>query len=196
MARPSVAEERRQQIIDAAIRTIGTHGITGATLDRIAEEAGMSRGHVRHFVGNRDELLVETARRFYFDGPDEDSILPSGTNSVAGAIDFLFGDEFTEPGNANAVVFGLIEASRTNPAIAQILVRAYSGVETKLGELIAEEHPAVSDLERKQAAYAIVSMALHNVFMNDIEQSDDRTDAARDAALALWGALARSSEGA
>ncbi|MDF2581004.1 MAG: TetR/AcrR family transcriptional regulator, partial [Microbacterium sp.] len=44
MARPSVAEERTRQIVDATIRTIAAHGITGASLERIAEEAGMSRG--------------------------------------------------------------------------------------------------------------------------------------------------------
>jgi AcrR family transcriptional regulator len=190
VGRPSVATERKAQIIEAAIRTIGTHGITGTTLDRIAEEAGMSRGHVRHFVGNRDQLLVETARSFYFDGPDTTSILPAGTASLADAVDFLFGVEFTAPGSANAVVFGLIEASRTNPAIAEIIVRAYSGAETELRDLIAAEHPDISPAVRERVAYGLLSMAMHNVFMNDIELSDARTASARASAEWLLGTLA------
>lgn len=189
MARPSVADERTRQIIDATIRTIGTHGITGASLDRIAEEAGMSRGHVRHFVGNRDELLRETARRFYFDGTDETSILPAGTSTVAEALDFLFGPVFTAPGSDNAVVFGLVEASRRDPAIADVLATAYKGTEAVLALMLAAEHPDVSRDRCASAAYGVMAIALHNVFLSDIESSDAGTDGARAAADQLLASL-------
>lgn len=189
MARPSVAAQRKEQIVDAAIRTIGAHGITGATLDRIAEEAGMSRGHVRHFVGNRDELLVETARSFYFGEPGATSILPPGATTVAEALDYLFGPEFTAPGTQNAVVFGLIEASRTNPAINDILIRAYVGAEETLREMLRAEHPDASAELRDHVAHGLMSTAMHNVFMNDIDDSPERNAAARAAADWMLGML-------
>ncbi len=189
MARPSVADERTRQIIDATIRTIGARGITGASLDRIAEEAGMSRGHVRHFVGNRDELLRETARRFYFDGTDERSILPSGTTTVAQAMDYLFGPEITAPGSDNAVVFGFVEASRRDPAIAEVLATAYKGTEAVLAQMIAGEHPGVDRRRVDAAAYGVVAIALHNVFLSDIESSAAGTEAARAAAEQLLASL-------
>lgn len=182
MARPSVAAERTQQIIDATIRTIATHGITGTTLDRIAEEAGMSRGHVRHFVGNRDALLAVTARSFYFGDDEGSAILPARVSSVGDAIDYLFGEEFAAPGSENAVVFGLIEAGRTDPAIAAILEQAYTGAEETIRNLLAAERPDLSPAVRAHLAYGLVSMALHNVFMNDIQASDTRTADARAAA--------------
>lgn len=189
MARPSVADVRTRQIVDATIRAIGTHGITGASLDRIAEEAGMSRGHVRHFVGNRDELLRETARRFYFDGTDETSILPAGTTTLSQAFDFLFGPVFTAPGSDNAVVFGFVEASRRDPAIAQVLAAAYKGTEAALAQMVAAEHPGVDRARCESAAYGVVAIALHNVFLADIESSDAGTDAARAAAEQLLASL-------
>lgn len=189
MARPSVADERTRQIIAATIRTIGARGITGTTMDRIAEEAGMSRGHVRHFVGNREDLLRETARYFYFDGTDGTSILPAETTTVSDAFDFLFGAEFTAPGSDNAVVFGLVEASRTNPAIAELLVTAYAGTEAAISRMLVAEHPSLPVDACARTAYGIVAIALHNVFMSDIESSDAGTSAARGAAEQLLRSL-------
>lgn len=189
MARPSVADERTRQIVDATIRTIGAHGITGATMDRIAAEAGMSRGHVRHFVGNRDDLLREAARRFYFDGTDETSLLPAGTATVADATDYLFGAEFTAPGSDNVVVFGFIEASRADPAIAELLATAYRGSQSTIADLIAREHPTVPRAVCDSTAYGIVAIALHNVFLSDIESSAADTRTARAAADRLLATL-------
>src|SRR5699024_12343943 len=97
MARPSVANERRQQIMEATLATMTEHGISGTTLDRIAESAGMSRGHVRHFLGNRDEILVNTARYFYADGSDSGSSAMQPTSLAAwdDAVQDLFGDVVT-----------------------------------------------------------------------------------------------------
>jgi len=194
MARPSVADERIRQIIEATIRTIGTHGITGTTMDRIAEEAGMSRGHVRHFVGNRDDLLRETAQYFYFGGTDGASILPAGTETLEDALSYLFGPEFTAPGADNAVVFGLVEVSRSNPAIAELLAAAYTGTEATIARMLAAEHPHLSPEACSRTAYGIVAIALHNVFMSDIQSSVAGTDAARGAAEQLLASLPSGSE--
>jgi len=189
MARPSVAEERRRQIVEATIRTIAQHGITGATLDRIAEEAGMSRGHIRHFVGNRDALLVETTRRFYLGDAARASILPPDVDSLDAAIGYLFGSEFTTPNDENAVVLGLVEASRSNPGIRELLIGAYTGTQSDLATLIARDIPEASPADADATAYGILSIALGNVFMSDIEVSEPRTAAARAAAERLLGTL-------
>lgn len=189
MARPSVAEERTRQIVDATIRTIGAHGITGASLERIAEEAGMSRGHVRHFVGNREELLRESARRFYYDGMEGESVLPAGTTDVGSALDFLFSDEFAAPGNENAVVLGFVEAARTDPVLARLLVSAYQGTHHLLAELLRADHPAADRAACESVAYGVVGIALHNVFLSDIASEATGTATARAAAERLIATL-------
>jgi TetR/AcrR family transcriptional repressor of bet genes len=126
VGRPSVADARRRQILEAAIRCLSNRGLAASTLDGIAAEAGMARGHVRHFVGNRDEILTAAAVLFYFgEVPDLDgettgahggSFLPTGTTTVAEALDYLFG-AFADPGPENLAALAFVDAARTNERI-------------------------------------------------------------------------------
>src|SRR4051812_16298347 len=56
MARPSVAQARRPQIIDAAMRAILEHGFDGVRYSDVADEAGVAVGTVQHYFGSRDAL--------------------------------------------------------------------------------------------------------------------------------------------
>ncbi|MBW2389182.1 MAG: hypothetical protein JRG89_12185 [Deltaproteobacteria bacterium] len=64
MARPSKVEERREQILDAFERCVVQSGIQGVTLEHVANEAGLPRSLVRHFVGNRDDMVAAVFERF------------------------------------------------------------------------------------------------------------------------------------
>lgn len=182
MGRPSVAAERKRQILDAAIRCIASNGVAATTLDRIAEESGMVRGHVRHFAGNRDDILLAAARMFFLgDGsPDGDdgptgSFFPVETNTVASALDFLFGD-LAAPGSDNVVALAFVDAGRSASAIHDLVVEAYSGARTTLAALLAAEFPAATASAHARVAYGVLSLALGNVFLGDvgIPQDDDR----------------------
>ncbi|MEM7018605.1 MAG: TetR/AcrR family transcriptional regulator [Pseudomonadota bacterium] len=64
MARPSLKEERTEEILDAFERCVARSGIEGATLERVAEEAGLQRSLMRHYVGNRNQLIEALLDRF------------------------------------------------------------------------------------------------------------------------------------
>lgn len=64
MPRPSVKAERTEEILQAYERCVARFGVEGATLEKIAAEAGMARPLLRHHVGNRDELLAQAVERF------------------------------------------------------------------------------------------------------------------------------------
>lgn len=190
MARPSVALERREQIIEATMTTIAEHGIRGTTLDRIADAVGMSRGHVRHFVGNRDRLLLDTAVSVFADDSGEvASIIPSEVDDLAGALDYLFGPEFNSPDRENAVVLGLVELSRSSPAIAEVLRTAYTATRLQLAELVATKHPDASPDACATVAYGILTSALGSVFLGDFDADPSRMERSRAAVEALLGTL-------
>ncbi|HEY8588969.1 MAG TPA: TetR/AcrR family transcriptional regulator [Naasia sp.] len=190
MARPSVAAERREQIIDATMTTIAEHGIRGATLDKIADTAGMSRGHVRHFVGNRDKLLLDTAIAVFADETGSvGSILPATVVDVDGALDYLLGPEFNAPDRENAVVLGLVELSRSAPDIAEVLSTAYTATRLQLQELVVAAKPHATSDACGTVAYGILTSALGSVFLGDFDEDPTRIGRLRDAAEVLLASL-------
>lgn len=57
MARPSVAQARRPQIIEAAQRAIAQHGFEAVRYADVAGEAGVAVGTVQHYFPSRDALV-------------------------------------------------------------------------------------------------------------------------------------------
>jgi len=55
-------EEQRKRIAEAMWRVILKSGMEGATVRKIAAEAGMSAGALRHYFNNQDDLLVYAMR--------------------------------------------------------------------------------------------------------------------------------------
>ncbi|KJL32303.1 TetR/AcrR family transcriptional regulator [Microbacterium azadirachtae] len=190
MARPSVATERREQILDATMNTIAEHGISGTTLDRIADTVGMSRGHVRHFVGNRDQLLLDTAIAVFGDETGNvGSILPPHVATINDALDYLFGPDFNAPDRENAVVLGLVELSRTTPEIADVLTTAYTATRVQLAELVTIAKPNASAGACITAAYGVLTCALGSVFLGDFDKDPTRMERSRAAADAQLAAI-------
>lgn len=189
MARPSIAAERRTQIIEATIRTLAEHGAKSASLDRIADTAGMSRGHIRHFVGNRDTLLRDAARTVFFHPDGSPSILPEGTETFVAAVDYLFGAEFTASDPENRVVLALVDISHSNEEIAGIIADAYARTRDRLAELLAADYPDTAAEVRTNVADGSLTIALGNVFLGEFDTNPERTASARRAADLLTRAL-------
>jgi TetR/AcrR family transcriptional regulator, transcriptional repressor of aconitase len=59
---PKVTEEhkerRRAQIVEAAQRTFARHGFEGATVARLEQETGLSRGAIFSYFESKDDLFV------------------------------------------------------------------------------------------------------------------------------------------
>ena len=57
----------KQLIVDAAVAVAAQHGISGASMDQIAETAGVAKGSLYYNFASKDALehaLDELARRF------------------------------------------------------------------------------------------------------------------------------------
>lgn len=198
MGRPSVAPERRQQIIAITLQSIATYGVRWTTLERVADMADMARGHIRHFAGNRDDLITTAARVFYFgeESIDEKDIKHAASSApiikpgstVSEALDYLFG-EFGEPGSKNAAAFSFHDASRSMPSVHEIVLHAYMGMHESLSAALKEEHPSTSAEDCSRVAYGLVSMAIGNSYILDLEISKERNAHARAVAEQLLTGL-------
>lgn len=49
---------RRRSLMEATLVCIAHYGLTGATVRRITEEAGVTPGMVRHYFGSKNELIT------------------------------------------------------------------------------------------------------------------------------------------
>lgn len=64
MARtPKVVEDRREQIIDAALHVFAQKGFTRATNKDIAREAGITPGLIYHYFESKEALFMEMLER-------------------------------------------------------------------------------------------------------------------------------------
>ena len=54
------ADERRVQILDAAVEVFGRYGYAAATTDRVAKGAGISQPYVVRMFGTKEQLFIET----------------------------------------------------------------------------------------------------------------------------------------
>ncbi len=55
--------ERREQILDGAQRAFARYGFEGATVKRLEEEIGLSRGAIFNYFPSKDDLFIELCRR-------------------------------------------------------------------------------------------------------------------------------------
>lgn len=180
-----VERERHDHIARAALSVLAERGISGTTLERIASKANMSRGHVRYFLGNREQLLTAAAEAFYVDP----YIIPPDIDTVLLAVDHLFGEDFAAPGPENRVVRAFIELATTSNRIAVVLAEAYEASRVNFRALVEKEHPATSPHILDEVAQGVMTMALGNAFLSDFDRDSGRNPRARAAALRFLATL-------
>ncbi len=66
--RSFIEEARRNQIVAAAVEVLAEAGFGGASLARIAERAGISKGVISYHFDGKDELMREVVISLYRDG--------------------------------------------------------------------------------------------------------------------------------
>lgn len=60
MPRIGMEPLRRKALVDAALRTIGSHGSLDVTMSEIAREAGVSAALAHHYFGSKQQLVIAT----------------------------------------------------------------------------------------------------------------------------------------
>src|SRR5262245_61930626 len=56
-------ERRREQILDGARRCFARHGYEGATVARLEQESGLSRGAIFNYFGSKEDIFVALVER-------------------------------------------------------------------------------------------------------------------------------------
>lgn len=194
VGRPSVAEARRTQILAAFVKLLGERGLANLTLDDVAAEAGLQRTVVRHFVGNRDHLVLTATEHLI--GRYTASIREAigEEPSARTIIDHLFGREWvvSQVSEDRALDELFQEAARSTSTRTQ-LRGAYLMLANEIAAAIRRSAPTLDLPTVEDAAYEIVCLAEFNVTLQRLGFPRPRSEACRKLALEIVDKLNRSA---
>ena len=165
MGRPSLKNERFEQILDAFEQCVARYGLAGATLDQISKQAGLARPLIRHHIGNRDDLINALIIRYRTKSDNYLEVLTTNLprkNRLKVLIDHLF-DEQSFDKNLVLVTEALIAAANEHPELDRLLSTTIENIIRVIAEELQREYPNA----RKQTINVIATGILGIYFNVD-----------------------------
>ncbi|MEM6481655.1 MAG: TetR/AcrR family transcriptional regulator [Pseudomonadota bacterium] len=191
MPRPSLKNVRSREILDAFMMCVAKYGLDGSTLERIAEEAGVQRTLLRHYLGNREEMVTQlmdhTLTRFAEMTDEMVADLPE-TNRWPTLLERLFSNQSHQPGSA-AVFQALIAASDQYPNLKDPLMSFVLDFENTLSREIKAFFTTASAEKCEVVASGITSIYFGVDAVLPLSPPDFWTDRQKKAALILQQSL-------
>ncbi|MEX0729499.1 MAG: TetR family transcriptional regulator C-terminal domain-containing protein [Aquisalimonadaceae bacterium] len=134
-----IAQKRRRDLINAAIRNIAVSGYDAVTVATICEEAGFSRGLIGHYFRGKDELLLEAVRAVADElGEVFQSAMEAAGSDPAARLHALIDASFSPPGftpEKVAVWVALTGTARWSPQLAAIYRDIWRNYRVSVGRL-------------------------------------------------------------
>jgi AcrR family transcriptional regulator len=157
---------REQQMLDAAVRVFSARGYHAASMDEIAEQAGISKPMVYAYLGTKEDLFIACLRR------EALRLIEAVTAAVGGAGDTADTDRPDEQlWRGLRAFFGFVGAHRDGwtvlyrqargqppfaGEVAELRARMAEAVAVLLGRAVAAAGRRVSEVDLDVMAYALV----------------------------------------
>ena len=151
--------EKAQRIVVAMRESVAKHGAAGSTFERVASEAGVSRGLLHYYFGTKERLLVEVVRRdteFRIARLDEPLAGAGTADDVINVLLASLKDVIENEPGFFLLVFELFSAGRRNPDIQREMASLFERTRSHVAEILkAKEREGVLNL--RYDAEAVVS---------------------------------------
>lgn len=121
-------DDKRKQILKAAVKVFAEKGYHGCRISDVAEEAGVAYGLVYHYYGNKDGLLASVFDTNW-------SVFAKAINDVAETPGMTMYEKLQQ------IVEAAFQAFELFPLVVKVLVLEF-GRNSRLGEAL--ENPAVA----------------------------------------------------
>jgi len=194
MPRPSVKTERKEQILDAYEACVARFGVEGASLEKIAKEAGLARPLIRHHVGNRDDLLDALVERFLRRSDISiDQMLKAlpKTDTATVLIDLLFDPKFSNTQTV-LVAESLIAAAQDNKMIAKKMRRWTKTFIKSIANVLTHSFPKTSEQKIHIVAVGVTGIYFNADSLTPLGNMTDIHTSSREAARLLLSTLGDS----
>jgi AcrR family transcriptional regulator len=163
--------------------SVGTLGAGGATFDRVAQLAGVSRGLLHYYFGSKERLLVEVVRHDTELRVQalERNLAPA--ESLDAVVDVLVSQVrafLAEDPASQAVIYEMFSASRHNEELRVEMAKLYRSTRDHIAAALHEKHEAgVVQLRDAPENVASVLLGLGDgITMQLISDPDWDSDAA------------------
>jgi AcrR family transcriptional regulator len=159
----SQSEQSRAAILTAAMNLISKHGFSGTTVDKIAAEAGLSKGSIFWHFENKDNLfraVIETIRGALFEGLQKGMRNDLTTREkVVLLLDNYAGLIETDCTRCIDLTVLIIEMVETNPDMAEDLRDLFAELAETLTVYLDEgktSREVPDSLDSRMTAYTVV----------------------------------------
>lgn len=192
MGRPDLTKERTAQILDAFERCVARYGLEGSSLERVAEEANVKRSILRHYVGNRDDLIIALGERVvskyrhYSQSMLGD--LPK-RGRITKLMEFFFPDQPVESADSVLVVEALIFAAEQYPRIRELMTEYINDLVRTTAEQLQQEFSSATRQHCWSVAYGVVSLCFNQESLISLHLPKKFLEAARYSARQLIESL-------
>lgn len=153
MGRPSKKEKRRAEILSAFEACVVAKGFELTTLADVAEAAGQPRSLVRHFIGNRDQMVVALIDRLLERALRQIDSMPTQA-TVDQVMTLLMEQVFDDP-TTNIVIMELWHVALRDASVRQRLADVYGGFILRVTTMLADGQEDPATHERVFAATAM-----------------------------------------
>lgn len=186
MARPAIAEHRREEILVAFESCVLRKGLDATTLTDVANEAGLPRSLVRYFMGNRndmvDGLIDRIVSRSFKVIPQalaekqaegemsEDAIVQTVMQQV------FFNDK------SNRIMIQLWLRSNEDQELKSRIRSVYSNCVDQIAEYL---YGATYNKTQRRRAYALAAMALGHAAFSEFDVGSEDNRVMTDLGLSL-----------
>ena len=192
MARPSLKDIRSEEILAAYAKCISRFGLDGATQQKIASEAGVQRSILRHYLGNREQMIGSlidyVEKRIEFELELLVDALPA-SGRVNTLIDILFDETSATDENTALMLQALAAASYSYPEVNTKILDWSNRFINLVEDEIRHEYPDASENQVFQTAFGIVSLHFNIDSFGQIEIPKSWWTASGDAARSLINTL-------
>lgn len=183
--RPSLATERQAEMLEALAQCVEEVGLDRLTVQAVADKSGWSRGHVRHYLGNKADqvrALVDLYADRYASAL-EHAVAEAAEGARRRAVhDELFGVAWQNSNASDdAVLDALTAYGSANPDSGVSLAPMYRRILAAVRTALAEKFP---EAEAASRAEVVLSLAYGQASLARLEAIDGDA-CSRHAALVL-----------
>lgn len=174
-ARRALSEERRKQILAAAIKVFAAKGFERATIAEIAREAGLAEGSIYNYFKNKGDLLIGLPRQILRPRM-EDLQRMAGSSSpeeLLGAIARTILGAIRENASVFRIILSAIPSMNQklrDQYMEQVLLYAASSLQAYFQGLI-DEGVLRPDLDSAVLARAFIGMFFPTILIREVIQS-------------------------